>query len=199
MQIGNTFEATVQQAMALKSPEVLEALPTVEAMPREERIALVRRGYNTTDILIKNWDKMADIFAARGETRGQVKRRARNLKEARKNLDRALRLMNPKFIPPVFREKSEACFNVLAAWFIAHQDDLAAVYALPVVRRQDIGTVVAAALGSVDQPKANDAVYIEAADMADREVLLDGPSNARTVGEADFEDVLDVSGNSSVH
>ena len=188
MQLGGNINTLMQRVMAMKSPELIEVLPSVEAMPFDERVMIVRRSKENLDSLIKHWDKFADVLSARGLSKSEVKRKAKDLKNVRSKLDMALRLADPKVIPGPLRSQAESAFNVVAAWFELNKDYMESVYAAPKLSRQDIGKLELPSVGESDQ-----------ADLVDREALVDGPSNARTISEDDIVDIMDASGKSTVH
>jgi hypothetical protein len=186
LQFGSNISGLMQQVMAMRSPELLAVLPQVEAQPFQDRVALVRRGYDNLSSVIKHWDKFADILAAqRSMTKSQVKAKGKDLKNVRSKLEMALRLTDPKVIPAPFRGQAESAFNVLAAWFTLNQDYMESVYARPSLSRSDIGALELA-------PAALTPAITH-------EVYSDGVGEARRMHIDDLDDILDSSGRSSVH
>lgn len=134
----------MQQVMAMRSPELMERMPDVEAMPWEERVALVSRGHNNITQLIRGWDKFADLLMAQGWTRQQVKQKAKGLKNARQRLEMGMRLADPKKIPKPFEEQAHAAFDVLAAWFLMDAGALESVLTGRRLSKADVSSVTVA-------------------------------------------------------
>jgi hypothetical protein len=142
MNFGSNINTLMQQIMAMKSPEILAALPAIEEIPFERRVLIVRRGHDNISSIIKHWDKFSDILAAqRDMTKSEIKAKAKSLKNVRSKLEMALRLADPKQIPAPFRGQAEAAFNVVAAWFAVNQDYLEGLFARNRITREDIDKI----------------------------------------------------------
>lgn len=188
MQFGANINTLMQSVMAYRTPELLAVLPSIEAMEQEDRVSVVMRGKSSLDSVIKNWDKFSDVLAARGMTKSEVKKKGKDLKTVRNKLEMALRLKDPKIIPAPHRPKAESAFNVLVAWFEMNKGYMESVYAVPKLTRDNISELVL-------PPVAEEAPV----DVIGRDEFAAGPDQARLESDGVAADVLDISGNSTVH
>lgn len=198
MQVGGNVNTLMQQVMAMRSPELMARMPEIEAMPWDERVALVNRGHHNISQLIKGWDKFGDLLLAQGWTRQQVKQKAKALKNARSKLEMGMRLADPKKIPKPFETQAHSAFDVLAAWFLMDAGSLEGILTGDRLAKGSVSSlqVVALAPGStVEVPQADLPVGIEEDGMDDvveagmTEVSMDVSNDAR--GHSD-EEVADV-------
>ena len=191
MQVGANINTLMQQVMSMRNPELLARMPEVEAMPYDDRVALVRRGHDNISQIIKSWDKFGDLLEAQGWTRQDVKRKAKALKNAREKLEMGLRLTDRKKIPPPFHDKADQAFNVLAAWFLMDAGHLENVLRGPKLTRETIaqgGIDLNAHVGNASKGASEeDMDDIEMTGPELIEVEMDGPSNARDA----TDDLLD--------
>jgi hypothetical protein len=187
----------MQQIMLLRTPEVMERLPEVEAMPWEARVAYAQRGYDNVDAIIKSWDKFAGILAAQGMDRAEIKRRAKGFKSARGNLDRAMRLTDKSKIPPPFHDKVETAFNTLVAWFKDNMGYLESVITGPRITKSNVSALELPPLPA-DAISADhgDEEEMTGPDLGDE--VIDGPQDARPI-EGDSIDLIERSGGERVH
>lgn len=205
MQVGGNINTLMQQVMAMRSPELLARMPEVEAMPYEDRVALVKRGHGNVVQIVKSWDKFADLLEAQGWARQDVKRKAKALKNARDKLEMGLRLTDRKKIPAPFHDKADQAFNVLAAWFLMDAGYLENVLRGPQLTRAAIaeGDVALPKAGSEGDPAAPTTVATEEKDVDDLEMTgpdmvegeMNGSSDARDAAE-DMVDVVETEGGS---
>lgn len=199
VQVGGNINTLMQQVMSMRSPELLARMPEVEAMKYEDRVALVQRGHDNINQIIKSWDKFGDLLEAQGWTRQEVKRKAKALKNAREKLVMGLRLTDRKKIPAPFHDKADQAFNVLAAWFLMDAGYLENVLRGPQLTRAAIASGEIDIRGS-DGDRAGgaredavDDVEMTGPDMAETEMA--GPSDARDDGE-DLVDQVEREGGS---
>lgn len=205
MQVGGNINTLMQQVMAMRSPELLARMPEVEAMPYEDRVALVKRGHGNVVQIVKSWDKFADLLEAQGWARQDVKRKAKALKNARDKLEMGLRLTDRKKIPAPFHDKADQAFNVLAAWFLMDAGYLENVLRGPQLTRAAIAEGDVALPKAEEDAKATDRGAVDAVDsdaddaeMAGPDMVegeMSGPSDARDAGE-DMVDVVEGEGGS---
>jgi hypothetical protein len=172
------FNKGMQRVMALRSPEIMQLMPQVEAMNFDARVEMVKRGQTNLSALIKGWDKFAPIMSAQGMDRAEIKRRLKGLRSAKNHLDDALRLADPK-LPPQFKEQAEAAFNVLVACFLRDADNIHSVLTGPRITPQTFAEVILPAF---------DASVARAADRAD-----DGDGDLAPVPTGVSEDAVDAS------
>lgn len=198
MQVGGNVNTLMQQVMAMRSPELMARMPEIEAMPWDERVALVNRGHHNISQLIKGWDKFGDLLIAQGWTRQQVKQKAKALKNARSKLEMGMRLADPKKIPKPFETQAHAAFDVLAAWFLMDAGSLEGILTGDRLAKGSVSSlqVVAPAPGSTaEAPQAELPAGIEEDGMDDvveagmTDVSMDVSNDAR--GHSD-EEVADV-------
>lgn len=198
MQVGGNVNTLMQQVMAMRSPELMARMPEIEAMPWDERVALVNRGHHNISQLIKGWDKFGDLLLAQGWTRQQVKQKAKALKNARSKLEMGMRLADPKKIPKPFETQAHSAFDVLAAWFLMDAGSLEGILTGDRLAKGSVSSlqVVAPAPGSTaEAPRADLPVGIEEDGMDDvveagmTEVSMDVSNDAG--GHSD-EEVADV-------
>lgn len=187
----------MQQIMLLRTPEVMERLPEVEAMPWEARVAFAQRGYDNVDAIIKSWDKFAGILAAQGMDRAEIKRKAKGFKAARGNLDRAMRLTDKSKIPAPFHDKVETAFNTLVAWFKDNMGYLESVITGPRITKSNVSALELPAM-PVDHSPTREVHEDEMVgpDLGDE--VIDGPQDARRV-EGDSIDLIERAGGERVH
>lgn len=193
MQFGSNINTLMQQVMAMKSPELINVLPTIEAQPYDDRVCTVQRGKANLDAVIKNWDKFSDVLEARGMSKSEVKRKGKDLKAVRGKLEMALRLADPKIIPAPFKTQAESAFNVVAAWFEMNKDYMESVYAAPKLTRQTISSIILPPVERL-QPESADADTIIREDY-----FMSQPFGSRSCSDDDVIDIMDKTGNSHLH
>lgn len=193
---GSNVKGLLSQVMAMRSPELMEHMPKVEAMSDDERAALVERGHANISALIKNWDKFADILMAQGRSKQEVKKKAKQLKTSKSHLESAMRLKDPKVILEPFRDQASVAFATLVAWFIMNMDYLENVLRGPKLTRQSIGEIRLPEMPAVAE--GFDGAQDELVGPGIEESEMDGPADARDV-DGDPVDLIDSEGGSHVH
>lgn len=199
MQVGGNVNTLMQQVMAMRSPELMERMPEVEAMPWDKRVALVARGHHNITQLIRGWDKFSDLLIAQGWTRQQVKQKAKGLKNARSRLEMGMRLSDPKKIPKAFEVQAHSAFDVLAAWFLMDAGSLETILTGPRLVKGTAPEFEGAAPPATKVPSTTKDAGGSAIEMpvgfAEEEGLMDDE-----VVEAGMVDVsMDVSNDASGH
>lgn len=200
MIVGSNVNTLLQQVMALRTPALTELLPEIEKLEYSARAAMVQRGHDNLSAVIKNWDKFSEILAAqRGLSKSEIKAKAKSLKNVRSKLEMALRLADPKKIPAPFRSKAEAAFNVVAAWFLLHQDYMESVYGGPRLSRQDVADLVLPPAEQLETPSApNVPAAIEI-----RDEVFEGPAisnlGVNSLASGNLVNLMDATGQSAVH
>lgn len=140
MAFVDQFNKGMQRIMALRTPEIMALLPRVEAMDFSARVKMVERGRSNLAAVLKEWKKFEPILVAQGHDRRGVKRRLKALKSAKKHLDDALRLADPK-LPDPFKPQAETAFNVLAACFLRDAGMLDNILTGPRIDRKSVGDI----------------------------------------------------------
>lgn len=140
MAFVDQFNKGMQRVMAMRTPEIMALLPRVEAMDYASRVKMVERGRANLAAVLKEWKKFEPILVAQGHDRRGVKRRLKALKSAKKHLDDALRLADPK-LPPAFKDQAESAFNVLASCFLRDAGLLDHILTGPRIDRSEVGNI----------------------------------------------------------
>ncbi len=169
----------MQKIMLLRTPEVEQKLPEVEAMAWEDRVHYVQRGYDNVRAILKSWDKFAAILIRKGVTKQDAKRRMKQFKAAKVNLDRAMRLADRDKIPEVFHAQMETAFNTLVAWFKVNMHYFEEVLVGPKLKSANISEIQLP--DSLDMGESIDAI--------EHEIEMDGPADGREA-DKDADDLL---------